>query len=474
MTFENINVEATIESVQEQIKTDKTISPALTNSINLLILLIRVLISRIGLNSSNSSLPPSSNNPHRPRGKDKKKRKKKTSKNVGGQHGHSGTTLEQYEDVDDIIPLSIDRRTLPVGLTFKAGDIETRQVLDIDLNFIVREYQAEVLIGSDGHRYVADFPKYITKVVQYGPSVKAFAVYMSQYQLIPYNRVQEVFKDQFGLEISQGSLSNFNRQAYEKLEDFEKEAIKSLESSKVLNADETGIKIDGDLAWMHVLADSKTTVYLAHAKRGKEAIDAMGVIPNYSGILCHDHWRPYLGYECTHALCNAHHLRELKWVIDFKEQKWAKSMKQFLAKLNELVDKHGGMLPEELQKKKLKRYREIIKGGQLECPIYLPAKGAKRKGKVKQTKERNLLDRLSNFEDQVLLFMKNRDVPFTNNQAERDIRMVKVHQKISGQFKSMNGAKYFCRIRGFLMTLRKRGLAPLDKLQALFDLELAE
>jgi len=194
MTFENINVEETIESIQEQMKADKSLAPAFANSINLLILLIKILISRLGLNSQNSSLPPSSNYPKRIRGKDKKKRRTKSSKNIGGQEGHEGTTLEQYEDVDEIIPLSIDRRTLPTNESFKNGEDEVRQVIDVDLQFVVREYRAEVLVGSDGHRYVADFPKHISKAVQYGPSVKAFSVYMSQYQLVPYNRVQEVFK----------------------------------------------------------------------------------------------------------------------------------------------------------------------------------------------------------------------------------------------------------------------------------------
>ena len=472
MTFENINVEETIELIQEQLKKNKSLSPEFSHSINLLILLIKILISRLGLDSQNSSLPPSSNNPRKTRGKDKKKRKKKSSKKAGGQVGHEGCTLEQYEDIDEVVPLSIDRRTLPADESFTKGEDEVRQVFDIELKFIVREYRAEVLIGSDGHRYVAEFPKHITKAVQYGPSVRSFAVYASQYQLIPYNRVQEIFKNQFGLEISQGSISNFNREAWQKLESFEKESIEELSRSTVLNADETGIKVDGELAWMHVLGDNKTTFYFAHEKRGKEAIDAMGVIPNYSGVLCHDHWKPYLGYDCLHALCNAHHLRELQWVIDFKEQKWAKSMKKFLSGLNDLVEKNGGVLSEDIQQKKLKRYREIIKQGQLECPTYLPARGKKKKGKVKQTKERNLLERLGRFENEVLLFMKKREVPFTNNQAERDIRMVKVHQKISGQFKSMSGAKYFCRIRSYLMTMRKRGYAPLDKLQALFSSEI--
>src|SRR5690606_13577047 len=153
-----------------------------------------------------------------------KKRKKTPAKKVGGHKGHEATTSEQFENPDEVVPLSIDPRTLPSGLTFHPTEPETRQVIDVNLEFTVTEYQAEVLLGSDGHRYVADFPAHITKSIQYGPSVKSLAVYMSQYQLIPYNRVQEVFKDQFGLDISQGSISNFNREAYEKLEGFERES----------------------------------------------------------------------------------------------------------------------------------------------------------------------------------------------------------------------------------------------------------
>ena len=200
------------------------------------------------MNSTNSSLPPSSDNKRRTRGKDKKKRKKKSNKKVGGQPGHEGKTLEQYQDPDEVIELSIDRRTLPTGVNFTASEPETRQVIDLNLEFIVREYQAEVFLGDDGSRYVADFPKHIKKAIQYGPSVKSLAVYMSQYQLIPYARVQEVFKDQFGLDVSQGSLCNFNREAFEKLESFELDVLSRLDGEDVLNSDETGIKINQDLA----------------------------------------------------------------------------------------------------------------------------------------------------------------------------------------------------------------------------------
>ena len=473
MTIDGIDIQEAMDSIKEELENDKSISPALTKSIQLLILVVHILINRQKMNSTNSSLPPSSDNKRRTRGKDKKKRKKKSNKKVGGQPGHEGKTLEQYQDPDEVIELSIDRRTLPTGVNFTASEPETRQVIDLNLEFIVREYQAEVFLGDDGSRYVADFPKHIKKAIQYGPSVKSLAVYMSQYQLIPYARIQEVFKDQFGLDVSQGSLCNFNREAFEKLESFELDVLSRLDGEDVLNSDETGIKINQDLAWAHVLCTPKLTFMYPHAKRGKEAMNEMGIIPNFKGVLVHDHWKPYLGYECQHALCNAHHLRELEWVIDFKGHEWAKKLKKFLIKLNIEVDENGGALPEDKQKRKIKRYKEIVIGGNMECPIVLPTKGSGKK-KVSQTKERNLLTRLQDYQDQVLLFMKVKEVPFTNNQAERDIRMLKVHQKISGQFKNMKSAKHFCRIRSFLMTSKKNGHSSYDKLSDIFRPEDAE
>ena len=349
-----------------------------------------------------------------------------------------------------------------------------RQVVDVSLELRVREYRAEVLVDSRGNRHVADFPPHIKKAIQYGPSVKSLAVYLSQYQLLPYGRVREAFRDQFGLEISEGSLCNFNGEAYDMLSDFEKKIGNSLGKAKVFHVDETGIKVDGGLEWLHVVGNDRMTLYFPRGKRGKDAMEEMGVIPDYGGVLCHDHWKPYMGYECRHALCNAHHLRELEWVVEFKGHKWAGAMKRFLKKLNKRVDENGGSLCGEEQKKKRRRYREIIRGGKGECPIYVAPKGRGKRGRVKQTKERNLLDRLMNHEDETLLFMTDKKVPFTNNQAERDIRMVKVQQKISGQFKTMKGARHFCRIRSYLMTTKKRGNAAFDCLQALFAPEYAE
>jgi transposase len=471
MSISGIQVERTIEEVKKRLESDRSLSPTLVNSINLLILLVQILIQRLQLNSSNSSLPPSQDGMRKKHRRFHLKRRK-SDKKAGGQEGHEGETLEQVEDPDEIVDLEIDRRTLPNRTDFKSKGYEARQVIDFSIECFVREYRAEVLEDCDGNRYVATFPENVTKAIQYGSSVKSLAVYLSQYQLVPYNRVQEVFRDQFGLEISQGSLYNFNREAYEKLEDFEKEAVETLKKASVLNADETGIQIGETNHWLHVLSTPKTTYFFPHEKRGKEAMEEMAVLKDFKGVLCHDHWKPYFGMTSQHALCNAHHLRELQWVIDFKNQHWAMAMKRFLVKTNEMVIAHGGVLPEKDQRSRIQRYRSILQDGKKECPLIVKTKG--QKGRPKQTKERNLLDRLIEFESNVLLFMKIKNVPFTNNQAERDIRMVKVHQKVSGCFRSLNGARHFCRTRSYLLTHNKRGQSPFSMLCKVFEPQLAE
>lgn len=469
MTVSNINVEDVLTQAESVLKKSKNLNPEIRLVLQLMMSLIQILIQRVRLSSSNSSLPPSTDKAPRRSRQVSPAKKKKSDKSAGGQEGHEGSTLEKVKNPDEIIDIAIDRRTLPQHGEFKSDGFESRQVIDVILKCVVREYRAEVLIDGEGNRYVATFPSEIPKAVQYGSSVKSLAVYLSQYQLIPYNRVQEMFENHFNLEISQGSLHNFNKEAFEKLEFFEREAMETLKNAQVLNADETGIQIGDKNHWLHVLCTPKTTYFFAHERRGCEAIDEMGVLDKFNGVLVHDHWKPYFGYTKKHALCNAHHLRELQWVIDFKSHKWAASMKRFLNDTNTMVNGAGGLLSEEAQQDKSKRYRQIIKDGRSECPIMVPAKGSGRK-KVAQTKERNLLDRLDKFEEAVLRFMKESNVPFTNNQAEQDIRMVKVQQKVSGCFRSMNGAKYFCRIRGFLLTNNKRGNSPHAALNEVFGI----
>ena len=197
----------------------------------------------------------------------------------------------------------------------------------------------------------------------------------------------------------------------------------------------------------------------------------MGVLPFFTGILCHDHWKPYFQYDCVHVLCNAHHLRELEWCIDFEKQVWAGTMKSLLVEINSEKIKEG-FISSERQEAFQRRYRTILTQGERECPI--TDKPSAKRGRTKKSKSRNLLERLQNFEQETLRFMREVLVPFTNNQGENDIRMTKVQQKISGCFRSMQGAINFCRIRGFLSTCRKNHVNPTDALRMLFEGKLPD
>jgi transposase len=192
------------------------------------------------------------------------------------------------DDPDIIEPIKIDRRKLPVGAFHDVG-YEARQVFDIDISRVVTEYRAQVLEDDNGHRYVAPFPQGVTKAVQYGAGIKDHAVYLSQFQLIPYNRVGDYFADQLHIPISEGSIFNFNKQAYETLEAFETIAKEQLKTSPFAHSDETGINKGGDRYWLHCVSNADWTLYFPHKKRGMEAFEAMGVLPWFKGILCHDH-----------------------------------------------------------------------------------------------------------------------------------------------------------------------------------------
>ncbi|MDA7949831.1 MAG: IS66 family transposase, partial [Hyphomicrobiaceae bacterium] len=370
---------------------------------------------------------------------------------------------------DIIEELKLDRRTLPRD-TYQAAGYESRQVIDFNISIEVTEYRAQVWVNSTGKRYVAAFPAHVKRPVQYGPTVKAHAVYLSQYQWIPYQRIADYFASQVGLPLSTGSLFNFNHEAYELLEKFEFLSKEQLIDSHCIHADETGININGKRLWLHTTCNDQWTYFHPHHKRGKEAMDAMGILPYFKGIVCHDHWKPYYTYTCLHSLCNAHHIRELTWSAEEDEQDWANRMINFLKKLNKQVERSGGKLTKKQSQYYRKRYRKILSEGETSCP---PAKKiVGKRGRPKKTKSRNLLERLIDYEDDVLRFMDNVEVSFTNNLGENDLRMTKVQQKISGCFRSEVGAKIFCRIRGYLITCRKHGVSPDEALASLFKRKL--
>jgi transposase len=467
MKIENIDITKTIESAKNQIASDKSLTPAIRSTFELLILVINLMASRFQINSTNSSKPPSQD-PNRLRRRRIDKGIKRKKRKQGGQVGHTGSTLEKVENPNEIEEIFINKKTIPPGI-YKHVGFESRQVFDIKISTHITEYRAEILEDKKGNQYVANFPEHVKKAVQYGNEVKSQSVYMSQFQLIPLTRVTDYFNDQVKLAISKGSISNFNQEAFEKLEYFEQWAKEQLLQSPFNHADETGINLNGKRIWLHNLSNDKVTLYHADEKRGTEAMDRMGILPHYKGILCHDHWKPYYKYlEITHVLCNAHHLRELVFAWEEDGQKWAQKMYSLLNEINEEVKKSkNGKLSEKRIKSYQKIYRTILAKGKKECPF--AEKIEIKQGRTKKSKSRNLLERLIDFEEDTLMFMKVSIVSFTNNQGENDLRMTKVQQKISGCFRSMEGAQIFCRIRAYLVTCRKNGVSSTDALRLLFE-----
>jgi len=462
MTIKSIEVEATIEQVKSMMAAEEGLSPALKASLDVLLLLVTLLMNRLGLNSRNSSRPPSTD-PNR-----EKKARNGSDRKPGGQQGHNGKTLQQVADPDEVKIFKVDRSLLPDNGSYREVGYEIRQVIDLDITKVVTEYRAQVLEDSAGNRYVAPFPDGVTRPVQYGTGVKVNSVYMSQFQLTPYNRIEDHFLDQMEIPVSAGSIFNFNQEAYERLEYFEEWVKRCLAASMILHVDETGINIDGKRNWLHSASNEGFSYFYPHSRRGGEALDEMGILSEFNGVLCHDHWKPYYNYGCSHALCNAHHLRELERAFEQDKQLWAQKMTELLKEINRATQEAGGSLDMATSEGYRKRYRDLLKEAQGECPApdEIDRKGSR--GKLARSKARNLLERLVDYEDDVLRFMVEAEVPFSNNQAENDIRMTKVQQKISGCFRSLEGAKIFCRIRSYLSTCRKQNLTASESLRLLF------
>ena len=465
MTLNSDTISKSLTELKAQLAEEKHISPALRAMIEMMMLIIELLLNKLGLNSQNSSKPPSSdiNKPIKTR--------QPSTKKSGGQKGHKGHTLTQVEEPDTIKYLPVDKTQLPPG-RYKDIGVEKRQVVDIDIRRVITEYQAQVLIDEKGQRYVAPFPSNVSKAIQYGQSLKAHVVYLSQCQLLPYQRIEDYFAEQLNIPISQGSIANFNQHAFEQLATYESIVQQKLIEAKRLHADETGMNINGKRQWLHCVSNDDWTYYTAHPKRGLDAMTEANVLPKFKGVLCHDHWKPYYRLtDCRHALCNAHHLRELTRAYEQDGQQWAGRMKALLKIINRTLHQTEGQLKQEEMQRYLRYYRRLLTQADKECPEPDKPEDGK-KGRIKRSKARNLLNRLRDFEDDVLRFMFEENVPFTNNLAERDIRMTKVHQKISGCFRSEEGANAFCRIRGYLSTCRKQGVSASEALTLLFNGQL--
>lgn len=466
MKFDKVSVNETLDKAEKALKNEKGLSLAMKSIIKILILIIRTLTGKLNKDSSNSSKPPAADK-NRKRGSNKDKSDRKP----GGQNGHDGSRLEKSDNPDKIETIEIDKRTLPKG-NYRDIGFDARQVVDFQITKIITEYRVQVLEDAFGKQYVAQFPEFVTRDVQYGYRVKSNAVYLSQFQMISYARIQDYFAEKMNIPISAGSIFNFNKEAYEFLEKFESIVKSQLIKSEVLNADETGINVNKKTIWLHCASNPLWSYFFPHEKRGTDAMNAMGILPNFTGTLVHDHWKPYYTYACLHALCNAHHLRELEYAAVEDKQVWAANMQALLLEINNAVKDTGvGALTANLCIEHEKKYDEIIEAGEKECPLAVSpaADGKKRRGRIKKSKSRNLLERLRDFKEDTLRFMYDPLVPFTNNAGENDLRMTKVQQKISGCFRSMEGAYIFCRIRSYILTCQKHNVKITDALELLFQ-----
>lgn len=430
---------------------------------------VTVLENQLKQNSRNSSKPPSSDGFKRPP-KTKSLRIPGT-KPSGGQPGHPGSTLRMSETPDHVVLHSLHVCKCGCSLTGEAVlRMEKRQVVDLPvMRTEVTEHQAEVKLCPSCRRTIkAAFPLEVTAPVQYSSRFKSIGIYLSQYQLLPYERIGELMEHVFGHRSSEATMLQASEQLYQQLATVEGEIADHLAQSAVAHFDETGLRVQGKLQWCHVVSTDRFTHYTVHPKRGVDAMEDAGILPRFQGTAVHDAWGSYFQYaNCHHALCNAHLLRELTYLHEQEKKEWAKAMIDLLLDMYRYVyTQRENEQPPSVTKitDYAARYDRIVQEGfdeEARITASNPAPAPKR-GRIKQSKTKNLLDRLQEHRLDVLNFLCDPSVPFDNNQAERDIRMVKVQQKISGTFRSELGAKIFCRIRGFLSTAKKSAYSVMD------------
>jgi transposase len=429
------------------------------------------LEARLNKDSHNSHQPPSSDGPAKP--SRTRSLRQRSGKKSGGQAGHPGVTRLLIDEPDVVV---VHAPTVCSGCgtgldTAAEVKRERRQVIEIPAPCPeVTEHQAvHKVCPACQAVMVGRFPSEVSQPVQYGPRTQAAAVYLQTYQLLPFERTVEALRDLFGVEPSEGTLATSQQTAYTRLAPVEQAIGAALRAADVAHVDETGVRLAGRTQWVHVFSTADLTFYAPHAKRGQEAFESIGLLMGFSGRRVHDAWAPYLKLPGTYALCNAHLLRELIGLHEDTGQVWAQKLIRLLVRMQAAVTAaqtagQPALLPKQRAGFEA-AYTRFINVGLQANP---PPKPTGKRGRPKQTLAKNLLDRLLNHRVAILAFMHDFRVPFDNNQAERDLRMLKVKQKVSGSFRSPHGAAYFCRIRGYLSTLRKQGASVFDGLTSIF------
>lgn len=446
---------------------------SLVARINALEARIEVLENQQSKDSKNSSKPPSGDG----FAKRTNSLRTKSGRKSGGQKDHPGNTLEWQDEVDEVfVHPVVDCTSCGTSLEFvEVVNLRCSQVHELPpIKLVIHEHQAEEKCCPNcGVMNQGKLPAFVNSLVQYGPGLKGLMVYLMEGQLLPSERAKELLQEVIGCEVSEATLYNTRLRCYEQLAAVEAYIKSGIQIAPVIHFDETGMRVKSKLMWLHVACNGWLTAYFIDPKRGQLAMDAIDILPSFEGISVHDGLASYGKYHSTHALCNAHHLRELRFIVERYEQDWASEMMTLLVEIKTTVSTAQADGKASLSFTQLadfeRRYQELIETGLIVNPppsidLELP----KPKGRPRQSPPKNLLDRLKLHQSAVLLFMHNFQVPFDNNQAERDLRMMKLKQKISGTFRSMEGAQQFCRIRGYISTLRKQGIQVLDALRLVF------
>lgn len=430
-------------------------------------------IAKARKDSNTSSKPPSSDGLGKKNAKEvKNSRKRNPNRKQGGQKGHKGSTLNLSANPDHIESHRLSHcRDCGGSLVDQEGgeNFQRRQVFDIPaIKIAITEHRAYAQICTCcGLGQKSGFPSGISQPAQYGDHLKAFCVYLNTYQFIPYMRLRELIEDLTGWRISPGSIGNWISDCWKKLDKYEEQIIQCLLEALVLHADETGMRREGETHWIHVVSNELLTWYGIHPNRGRKAMEAFGILSQYIGTVVHDRFSSYFCYLFSHALCNAHILRELKYFYENKQIQWAKELSKLLTRANQR--KKEDKLTQHFITRTLNSFQRIVNCEIKRVRALPPLLRKGKRGRVPKTEEHRLLEAIETHQDSFLKFLVDPEVPFDNNQGERDLRMVKLKQKISGCFRSVEGGEHFCRIRGYLSTIRKNGLAALGQIEMAFQ-----
>lgn len=433
---------------------DQEIIEQLTNTIEELKIVIEDLRARLNLNSQTSSFPPS-RDLYPPVNK-KRSLRKNTGRKVGGQPNHKGVTRELEDEPDEITKLTMD--SCPCGCSMEGVPVLKtirRQLFEIPkVRCRIHEYQVEIkMCPSCGKIVQHDFPVDVPNTISFGQNLKSEILYDREIMLNPAEKIVDKLDTMHNLKISPATVLSIVNKAGKSLNEFNDSVKDELKKSKVIHCDETGFRVNGKRQWLHSVSTPYLTVYQSHEKRGAEAMMDNGILPQYSGAVMSDYWNGYSKFtNCEHTYCKAHIIRELRGIYEANQnQEWAKKLEELFEKMYEYSVIQKGTSPKKIATFE-RKYDSLVAEGLKRNP---PGTHKSVRGKPKNSKAHNLLQRLKTTKDQVLLFLHDPDMPYTNNLAERDIRVMKVQQKISGTFRSVQGAESFCNIRGYISTIRK-------------------